>query len=199
MEKLWTYLGLSREREILLLKSSARDVMETVMNLKEEPKLRCCYALSMCWSERNRIREGEHGRDAIWLSHNIQVRMAEWHKQLANTEKARLRVVRRWERPEQDYIKVNCDAAYDPQSGNGGWGCVLRDADGDVVSAKRGRVEALMCALHGELIAIIHGTQAAADAGVGHVIIETNAVEVVQAVYSDAFDLGAQRCNQFGC
>lgn len=107
MEKLWTYLGLSREREILLFKSSARDVMETVMNLKEEPKLRCCYALSMCWSERNRIREGEHERVAIWLSHNIQVRMAEWHKQLANTEKARLRVVRRWERPEQDYIKVN--------------------------------------------------------------------------------------------
>jgi len=108
-------------------------------------------------------------------------------------------VARRWERPEQDYIKVNCDGAYDPQSGNGGWGCVLRDADGDVVSAQRGRVEALMCALHGELIAIIHGTQAAADAGVGHVIIETNAVEVVQAVYSDAFDLSAQRCNQFGC
>jgi ribonuclease HI len=100
-------------------------------------------------------------------------------------------VVRRCERPEQNYIKVNCDAAYDPQSGNGGWGCVLRDADGDVVSAQHGRVEALMSALHGELIAIIHGTQAATDAGVGHVIIETDAVEVVQAVYPDAFELSA--------
>ena len=86
MEKLWTYLGLSREREILLLKSSARDVMETVMNLKEETKLKCCYALWMCWSERNRIREGETGRGAFWLSHSINVRMTEWKKQATSEQ-----------------------------------------------------------------------------------------------------------------
>ena len=43
-----------------------------------------------------------------------------------------------------------------------------------------------MC-LHGELIAVIQGVQAAADEDVGHIIIETDAVEVVQAVYSQAF------------
>ena len=46
-----------------------------------------------------------------------------------------------------------------------------------------------MSAFHGELIAAIQGSQAAAEMGVGHVIIETDAIEVVQAVYSDAFDL----------
>ena len=46
-----------------------------------------------------------------------------------------------------------------------------------------------MSAFHGELIAAIQGAQAAADEGVGHVIIETDAAEVVQAVYSQAFDL----------
>jgi hypothetical protein len=48
-----------------------------------------------------------------------------------------------------------------------------------------------MSALYGELIASIHGVQAATDKGVGHVILETDALEVVQAVYSDAFDLSA--------
>ena len=86
-------------------------------------------------------------------------------------------------------MKVNCDAAYDASTGNGGWGCVVRDDDGDVVSARRGRVEYLMSALHGELIGAIHGAQAAADLGVGHVIVETDAVEVVQAVYSQDFYL----------
>jgi hypothetical protein len=41
------------------------------------------------------------------------------------------------------------------------------------------------------VIASIHGIQVAADKGVGHVILETDALEVVQVVYSDAFDLSA--------
>nr|BAC84868.1 hypothetical protein [Oryza sativa Japonica Group] len=42
-----------------------------------------------------------------------------------------------------DHVNVNCDAAFNPVSGNGGWGCVLRDADSDVVAAFRGRVNNL--------------------------------------------------------
>jgi hypothetical protein len=68
-------------------------------------------------------------------------------------------------------------------------GCILRDSSGDVVTALRGRTEALMNALHGELIARIQGTQAAVTAGVGHVVIETDALAVVQAVYSDEYTL----------
>jgi hypothetical protein len=52
--------------------------------------------------------------------------------------------VSKWERPEQYYIKVNCDAAYEVNTSNGGLGCVLRDADGDVVAVHRGRVTFLV-------------------------------------------------------
>jgi hypothetical protein len=55
----------------------------------------------------------------------------------------------------------------------------------------RGRTEALLNPLHGELIACIQGTQAAVVAGVGHVVIETDAVAVVKAVYSDEYDLSS--------
>jgi ribonuclease HI len=70
---------------------------------------------------------------------------------------------------------VNCDAAFDTETWNGGWGCVLRDSDGDVVEARRGRIEALLNPLQGEMIACIHGVQTAIDAGVGHVVIESDA------------------------
>jgi len=143
MEELWSHLGLSREREMLLSKTSARDVLVAVMSLKEETKLKCCYALWMCWSERNRIREGETGRGAFWLSHSINVRMTEWKKQATQNERTGSRPVSKWEKPGPEYIKVNCDAAFDAVTGNGGWGCVLRDADGDVVAARRCRVESL--------------------------------------------------------
>jgi hypothetical protein len=118
--------------------------------------------------------------------------MAEWKRQeTKKVEGIGGTRLSKWERLEQNYIKVNCDAAYDVNTSNGGWGCVLHDADGDAISVYCRRVESLMSALHGELIASIHGAQATADKGVGHVILETDALEVVQAVYSDAFDLSA--------
>jgi hypothetical protein len=61
------------------------------------------------------------------------------------------------------------------------------DSSGDVVTALRGRSEALTNALHGELIACIQGTQAAVVAGVGRVVIETDALAVVQAAYSEDY------------
>ena len=46
-----------------------------------------------------------------------------------------------------------------------------------------------MSALHSELIDVIRGIQAAADERVGHIVVETDDVEVVQAVYSQDFYL----------
>lgn len=46
-----------------------------------------------------------------------------------------------------------------------------------------------MSAMHGELIACIQGTQAAIATGIGHVVIERDALAVVQAVYSDEFGI----------
>ena len=64
-------------------------------------------------------------------------------------------------------VKVNCDATYNPSTGNGNWGCVLRDSAGDVVTALR-RTEALLNPLRG-----------AVAAGVGHVVIKTDAIATV--------------------
>lgn len=66
---------------------------------------------------------------------------------------------------------------------------VLRDTDGDVVAAYRGRVNNLMHPLHGELIACLQGVQAAVEMGIGRVMIETDATAVIQAVYTNDFEL----------
>ena len=157
--------------------------------MKEEVRVKCCYTLWMCWSERNRIREGESRRSACWLAHSILVQIEEWKKTIVQKISSSNDRISKWEKPEAGFVKVNCDAAFDGTSGNVGQGCILRDDKGDTISARRVRVESLMSAFHGELIAAIQGSQAAAEMSVGHVIIETDAIEVVQAVYSDAFDL----------
>jgi len=153
-ERSWSLLGLNREREALLLKRIAREVIEALMNLREQEKAKCCYVLWICWFEHNRVREGEPRRDASCLSHSIQIRLEEWKKTAVQGRHSARSPTCKWEKPEVGSVKVNCDAAYNGSTGNGGWGCIVRYDEGDVVSARRGRVESLMC-LHGELIAVI--------------------------------------------
>jgi hypothetical protein len=50
---------MNKERELLLSKPSARDVLEAITSLKEEQKLKYYYIFWMCRSERNRISEKE--------------------------------------------------------------------------------------------------------------------------------------------
>ena len=45
--------------------------------------------------------------------------------------------------------------------------------------------------MQAEIIACMQGAQAALEAGASKVIIETDAMEVVKAVYSDEYDLSA--------
>lgn len=87
--------------------------------------------------------------------------MAEWKKHLVPHVNGGAGLRPKWEKPDGERVKVNCDAAFNSATGNGGWGCVLRDANGDVVTVRRGRVESLMHAFHGDLISGIQGAQAA--------------------------------------
>lgn len=45
---------------------------------------------------------------------------------------------KRWERPFGDQMKINTDGAFHQISGDGGWGCVIGDATGDVLRAGAG-------------------------------------------------------------
>lgn len=94
-----------------------------------------------------------------------------------------------WSKPEVGFLKINCDAAFDGAGGNGGWGYIIRDAGGDVVSAGRGRLRYVLDPLQAEAIACLQGLQAAVELGIGHAIVETDAQQVVHACTSSAFDL----------
>jgi hypothetical protein len=191
IERVWNILGMEAERLLLAEKNSARDVIEAILALREEPRLKCSFILWFCWTERNRIRDGEQGRSPSSLAHGIQVYMAAWNNRGSTEKPTRSASTRAWERPPLDHVKVDCDAAFDPQSGSGGWGCILRHSDGDVVTARRSKLAALLEPLQGEIIACIQGVQTAIDAGVTQVIVETDALAVVQAVYSNTYDLSA--------
>ncbi|KAF8662687.1 hypothetical protein HU200_056291 [Digitaria exilis] len=95
----------------------------------------------------------------------------------------------KWVKPVGDFLKVNCDAAFDQATSSGGWEFIIRDVDGDVVGAGGGRLVHLMDPLHAETIACLQGAQAAADMGIGRVISETDAAMARNAVLSNDSDL----------
>lgn len=188
MVKVWNLLSMDHVRTLLASKTSATEVTETIMTMKDDQRALCCIVLWLCWSERNRIREGEPKRDPGCLAHSARCIAGEWCCQKPQAKEVRQLRVQRWEKPDGDNVKVNCDAAFHPTTRNGGWGCIIRDLEGDVVMTLRGRVEALLNPLHGELIACLQGAQAALATGVGH-LIETDASTVMKAVYSSEYDM----------
>jgi len=98
----------------------AKEVIEALMSMKEEVRVKFCYTLWMCWSEHNRIREGDSRRSACWFAHSILVQIEEWKKTIVQKISSSNDRISKWEKPEAGFVKVNCDAAFDGTSGNVG-------------------------------------------------------------------------------
>ena len=85
-------------------------------------------------------------------------------------------------------MKLNCDGAYKLSDKSGGWGFVIRGADGGVTSSGYGVLSNVGEAFHAEICACLHAVQRAADLGIQRVILATDASMVVQAVTSPEMD-----------
>jgi ribonuclease HI len=93
----------------------------------------------------------------------------------------------KWRRPPPGVLKINSDGSFLPNEKAGSWGFLIRDNDGEVVQAGRGKINNLLSAFQAELIACLHGVQIAVNLGISWLILETDAQEVVRAICSEAF------------
>lgn len=189
VKKLWRCLNMEEERVKLADISSAVGALEFILAAPEE-KLTIVVAMWTWWIERNRVREGERARMPEQIAHNIIVYVAELQKVFVK-EKGNVATnpIQKWSKPTPGYLKINCDASFNPITKDGGWGFIIRDSDGDIVSAGRGRVDALLSALQAEAIACLHGVQKATDLGIGRAILETDAALICQAIAAQSADL----------
>ena len=70
---------------------------------------------------------------------------------------------KRWKRPPQEVLKINCDGAFRSETLIGGWGFVIRDDSGVAIKSGAENYTHLMDALHAEMLAILAGVRAAGD------------------------------------
>lgn len=87
-----------------------------------------------------------------------------------------------------DFVKINCDGAFTKESLTGGWGYVMRGCDGVVICSGYGRLGKVLEAYHAEIVACLQALQRATELGVQNVVLETDAMAVVEAVNSQAPD-----------
>ncbi|PWA52426.1 hypothetical protein CTI12_AA454980 [Artemisia annua] len=89
-----------------------------------------------------------------------------------------------WLRPDVEHIKINCDAAWQKESGKAGLGLVARDYKGEVLFSG-GRLECYASSpLEAEAKAIHWAMTRAICKGYSHVIFETDSLCLVKALHN---------------
>ncbi|KAL6225062.1 hypothetical protein ACLB2K_003914 [Fragaria x ananassa] len=145
------------------------------------------------WHERNRRL---HGYDVVG-SQDLVIKASVWWEGLLRVQKVdegeantiQMAVgftpsssFRKWEKPENGFLKLNIDAAIDIHKGIFGTGAVVRDEQGKCVgvlaSPGMGVVDPQAC----EAVALVNGLHFCAQAGVSKVVIEGDAQNVFAAL-----------------
>lgn len=191
VKPVWRELCLEKERAELKAISTAQKVVEYVLEAKEETQIKIAVLMWSWWSERNGVREGDMPRSAASIAHCVAVYTLEILKVFLQQKERAIVSRKRWCKPNEGILKINCDAAFCERGRNGGWGYVIRDADGDVVSAGRGRLDHVIDSFQAEVIACLQGLQAAVELGIGRAIVESDALQVIQACTSTTYDLSS--------
>jgi ribonuclease HI len=86
-----------------------------------------------------------------------------------------------------EWLKVNSDGAFPASTGTCGWGFVIRDKVEDVVVAGAGALKHVPDAFSAEVQACSQRAMAAADKGIGKIILETDSLMLKPALESDAY------------
>jgi hypothetical protein len=98
----------------------------------------------------------------------------------------------RWTLPADGLIKINIDGAFVQLTRQGGWGFVAQDSTGEVRGSGAGRLTDVALALQSEAIACFEAVQAAAEWGMGHILVETDCQVLTATVKTKDYDLAPE-------
>ena len=139
---IWAELQLEGVRQELAELLSVREVLEAILRLKPDIQSRVITLLYIWWSERCSVREGGQQRSGGHLAWLIKSYAEEWSPFKQAKENASQPPARKfWKPPPENTVKLNCDGAFFADARNGGWGFVIREWDGGVISAGYGKLE----------------------------------------------------------
>ena len=158
-------------RSILSEKMSPLDVVKYTLQLKEEVQMSIVTFMWLWWQERNRVREGERRRSVDELAFLCKQYAAEYLDMCKSNSAPTGGNKAAWKRPDPGWVKVNSDGAFSETTGEGGWGAVIRDEEGEVVEAAAGKLTRLMGAFQSEVEACLAGVMLARERGCARIMV----------------------------
>ncbi|OVA10971.1 hypothetical protein BVC80_1345g16 [Macleaya cordata] len=92
-----------------------------------------------------------------------------------------------WTKPNLGWIKANTDGAWNPNTGTGSMGYIFRDWKGAMISAASIFNDSLISAKETEIRAIWYAIKRARELKIKHLIIESDAKEVIDGLKQNLF------------
>ncbi|KQJ87215.1 hypothetical protein BRADI_4g09840v3 [Brachypodium distachyon] len=195
VKKRWLITDLEEQRCSLAACSSAMEVGHAIVLMPMPTAIKVVALLWCWWTERNKANRGEHIVSLNEFQATVMHFLLDWQSLMPNVKNLVSKPVFSWKRPPTEFVKINIDGAFDAGTGHGGWGCLARDSDGDIVFAAAGYVEHAAEALQTEAHAFIRGILCAENLGIGRIIMETDCQILQRAVSSSEYDASPLACS----
>jgi hypothetical protein len=183
MKELWEKLGMPEFYQQLCSFETAQDVIQQILLLDDEKRVLICCMLWQWWQKRN--KQNKEGKiistETVWRQARYWT--AECMQFCGKKRKEAVQTqIQHWQRPEGERLKINTDGAFSSETRQGGWGFVVRDNMGDARGSGAGAVSHACSALQMEAHAIWEAAHAAADWGMGRIILETDSLTLVRVL-----------------
>jgi ribonuclease HI len=188
-KKAWRALSLEDARCVLLNCGSGLELLERILAMPYERKMKCVAFLWCWWTERNKANRGERRLSISELQFTVCMHAEEWMMHLKKEVKQTVNKIHCWQPPPVDWVLLNSDGAFVPETGLGGWGAVARDNNGDMIVAEAGSVPFASDAMHTETYALMKAIELATRLGFGRIILATDCQTLQRAVSSTEYDL----------
>jgi hypothetical protein len=163
VKPIWRNFLLEDIRLKLQSADSALAMFEMISALSMDQQYLVLILLWDWWTTRNKKNTEGKELSANEVCHLIQRHVLEFQmvKPIQNIETVCNGRMLRWQRPSNNQVKVNFDAAFVEETGEGAWGFVARSDKGVFIAAAAGRLKNLRDALQAEAEACVAASEGA--------------------------------------
>jgi hypothetical protein len=135
--------------QLLSLKST-REVVQQILQMKQDERNIVISFLWVWWDTRNKLNAGEQARPMAEVLHRtMELSCSTKNQSMMQNDGSKNNglVTKRWQPPPANVLKVNTDGAFLANEKEGSWGFIIRDGDGHGVLAGSGKLYAIYDAL----------------------------------------------------
>jgi ribonuclease HI len=185
----WNEMQMNDIREKLLKSQDSIQFIMEITQLEKKQKLKTLGLIWWLWQSRNKTMAGDRRitQDSIPV---LAKRAAdEFDQYFSNDKCLKQKKNQTWNPPKEGVLKINIDGSFLPCNNSGGWGFIIRDANGEPMGAGAGSIPQANDALQTEAIACLTGLQWAQSWGITRLQVETDSQLLLQAIKGESQNL----------